>query len=240
MTGFFRFLLVSLAFTLGTTIVAHAASFDCNKATTETETAICNDPELSALDEKIAKIYFSLDKQGRYFESIVDRQRQWVKEDRKISNRDFKLQMDFLTLASALNSCSKGDRATFASCVEKVEFELSECRKRENNTTEVIVRCELSYLRLLTLVENFETLLWIKINNHDKETLKLFEESRPKWEDFIRSECNWQYSEYRDGTIRFIIIQRCYVNHYENRILLINDSNRFQGKDNRYVKDSLE
>ena len=51
MTGFFRFLLVSLTFILGTTNLAHAASFDCNKATTETEIAICNDPELSALDE---------------------------------------------------------------------------------------------------------------------------------------------------------------------------------------------
>ena len=33
----------------------NAASFDCNKATTETEKVICADPELSALDESIAK-----------------------------------------------------------------------------------------------------------------------------------------------------------------------------------------
>jgi len=35
--------------------IAKAASFDCNKATTETEIAICADPELSALDEKLGE-----------------------------------------------------------------------------------------------------------------------------------------------------------------------------------------
>ena len=54
MVSLFRFLLVSLVslvFTLGTTIAGHAASFDCNKAATETEIAICDDPDLSALDD---------------------------------------------------------------------------------------------------------------------------------------------------------------------------------------------
>ena len=35
----------------------NAASFDCNKATTETEKAICDDPELSALDKRMSKAY---------------------------------------------------------------------------------------------------------------------------------------------------------------------------------------
>ena len=34
-----------------------AASFDCSKATTQTETAICNDPELSALDDLMAEAW---------------------------------------------------------------------------------------------------------------------------------------------------------------------------------------
>ena len=57
MFQYFRFFLVSLVFTLGTTSTGHAASFDCSKATTETEIAICNDPELSALDELMAELY---------------------------------------------------------------------------------------------------------------------------------------------------------------------------------------
>ena len=57
MIDFFRFLLVSLVFTLGTTNFSHAASFNCAKATTETEIAICTDPDLSALDELMSKLY---------------------------------------------------------------------------------------------------------------------------------------------------------------------------------------
>ena len=40
-----------------------AASFDCNKATTATEIAICGDPELSALDEEMAEAWMRLDGQ---------------------------------------------------------------------------------------------------------------------------------------------------------------------------------
>ncbi|MDR1349749.1 MAG: hypothetical protein LBJ59_03010 [Zoogloeaceae bacterium] len=33
----------------------HAASFDCSKAKSEFEQAVCGDPKLSALDEELAK-----------------------------------------------------------------------------------------------------------------------------------------------------------------------------------------
>lgn len=46
------FFLVSLLF-LGSGTVSQAASFDCNKAATETEKAICADPELGQLDEEM-------------------------------------------------------------------------------------------------------------------------------------------------------------------------------------------
>ena len=38
-------------------VPSHAASFDCSKATIETEIAICNDPELSALDELVGALW---------------------------------------------------------------------------------------------------------------------------------------------------------------------------------------
>ena len=41
----------------------YAASFDCNKATTETEIAICSDPELSALDKTMAEIWGSQERE---------------------------------------------------------------------------------------------------------------------------------------------------------------------------------
>lgn len=48
---------LALLLSAGLGSVAKAASFDCNKATTETEIAICADPELSALDELMAEAY---------------------------------------------------------------------------------------------------------------------------------------------------------------------------------------
>jgi uncharacterized protein len=53
-----RSILTALLLTLGLhTAPLHAASFDCNKATTETEIAICGDPQLSALDELMGVAY---------------------------------------------------------------------------------------------------------------------------------------------------------------------------------------
>ena len=46
-----RKLLIGLMLLVGAPSLTLAASFDCDKATTETEIAICADPELSALDE---------------------------------------------------------------------------------------------------------------------------------------------------------------------------------------------
>jgi uncharacterized protein YecT (DUF1311 family) len=48
---------LNLLLSLGFASVGQAASFDCNKATTETEIAICADPELSALDELMGQAY---------------------------------------------------------------------------------------------------------------------------------------------------------------------------------------
>ena len=78
MNLFSKLLAVTLFLSSFWSLNVHAASFDCNKATTETEKAICADPELSALDELIAKVYFSLDKTGRYFDVVVEDQKDWV------------------------------------------------------------------------------------------------------------------------------------------------------------------
>ena len=51
MVQYFKSLGLALLLSLVTGCVAKAASFDCNKAITETEIAICSDPELSALDD---------------------------------------------------------------------------------------------------------------------------------------------------------------------------------------------
>ncbi len=51
MAQYIRSIGVALLLTVGVGSVGQAASFDCDKATTETEIAICSDPELSAWGE---------------------------------------------------------------------------------------------------------------------------------------------------------------------------------------------
>jgi len=61
---------------------ATAASFDCNKATTWLEKTVCSNPELSKLDEELAKAYHdalaSLSPEGQ--KETKQYQRQWLKE----------------------------------------------------------------------------------------------------------------------------------------------------------------
>ena len=57
MFQYFKSFGLALVLSVGFGSVGKAASFDCNKAITETEIAICNDPELSALDELMSVFY---------------------------------------------------------------------------------------------------------------------------------------------------------------------------------------
>ena len=122
--------------TLVTTIVfaffthafpAWSASFDCNKASTDAEIAICNDPELSSLDELIGDIFFNLDKDGRYYTKIVESQRKWIKTGRSLNTFDFKMRAEFLELSSVLNSCSKGEKSRFKTCNSELTVLHLEC-----------------------------------------------------------------------------------------------------------------
>ena len=57
MVQYFKSLGLTLLLSVGVGSAATAASFDCNKATTETEIAICSDPELSALDVLMGAVW---------------------------------------------------------------------------------------------------------------------------------------------------------------------------------------
>jgi hypothetical protein len=57
MLHYFKLVGLALLLSVGVGSVGNAASFDCNKATTETEIAICSDPELSALDELMGAVW---------------------------------------------------------------------------------------------------------------------------------------------------------------------------------------
>ena len=57
MVRYIRSIGLALLLSVGFGSMGQAASFDCNKATTETEIAICSDPELSALDELMGVVW---------------------------------------------------------------------------------------------------------------------------------------------------------------------------------------
>ena len=102
MISFFRFISIILFSFLVTPL--YAASFDCNKATTETEKAICTDPELSALDEFLGitwekyKIRITNNTEIKFgsitknppikIEDAKTAQRDWIEERNKCSNEE--------------------------------------------------------------------------------------------------------------------------------------------------------
>jgi len=97
MIGVFRFLIVLLVFSSGTTTAGNAASFDCAKATNETEIAICNDTQLSKLDEDLGLIYSALLEISDKKQTLITEQREWVK------SRD-NAGADFVDLFSKMSS----------------------------------------------------------------------------------------------------------------------------------------
>ena len=60
---------------LAHTIPAWSASFDCSKASTDAEIAICNDPELSSLDELMGILYSEHEKT----DLTILEQKKWLK-----------------------------------------------------------------------------------------------------------------------------------------------------------------
>jgi uncharacterized protein len=85
---------------------ASAASFDCAKAGTPTEKAVCADPALSKLDEQVAAGFragLSKWPAGNWATYLRNEQRDWLKDrdsickaDRACLRRDYELRLGFL------------------------------------------------------------------------------------------------------------------------------------------------
>lgn len=61
---------------------AHAASFDCGKATSKVEKIICEDPALSSLDEELGRVYQKALSDSSNATQLIARQKQWLKDGR--------------------------------------------------------------------------------------------------------------------------------------------------------------
>jgi uncharacterized protein len=59
---------------------AQAVSFDCQKAKTFTEKAICQNPELSALDDELDAEYQAVKAKGGNNKALKKQQDKWLKE----------------------------------------------------------------------------------------------------------------------------------------------------------------
>lgn len=70
--------LLTLIFLLS--VLLFGASFDCAKAKTNIEKMICTDPELSALDENLSKIFIKALKISKYKNALKTQQILWIKE----------------------------------------------------------------------------------------------------------------------------------------------------------------
>lgn len=62
-----------------TPLLAHAAGFDCGKATTKTERTICADPELSDYDGQLARVWKPALAVSRYPDALRRDQQQWLR-----------------------------------------------------------------------------------------------------------------------------------------------------------------
>lgn len=83
--------------------VGKAASFDCIKATTETEITICADPYLSALDELIASAYFEAKRSESDKQALIESQRAWILERDEILQNFSRDDEEFLSAEDKLH-----------------------------------------------------------------------------------------------------------------------------------------
>jgi uncharacterized protein len=84
----------------------NAASFDCEKATSQVEKIICGDEELSILDEALNVAYLKALKRADIQQQTVASQRQWLKKERNACRDAASLKNAYETRIQALSELS--------------------------------------------------------------------------------------------------------------------------------------
>ena len=95
---------------LGTFGIAHAASFDCAKAATATEKAICANPRISDLDEYLGRYYQGgRVSMGRGAAAcLASNQREWLRSVRNACKDDACLERVYLSRLAELDPMQAG------------------------------------------------------------------------------------------------------------------------------------
>ncbi len=86
--------------------LTHAASFDCAKAASKVEKLICDDAEISKLDEELSAAYKAALQDGKQADTIMQAQKQWMKErngcaDAACVKRTYEARLTSLAVAQA-------------------------------------------------------------------------------------------------------------------------------------------
>ncbi len=208
------FVFVSLLWALP----AHAASFDCAKAGTEIEHAICNSPELSRLDEAMAAAYRSVPKSNKYFDTLRQGQKAWLQNDRSDDVDTFESRAKYLAAFASLANCLATSE-NLEDCNSVEENALDTCMRPGHYSTYAMDTCGAAMSEAWNSILAVETDLKRKSLSDDPETLQLYDDAVWAFDMYRDAECGWRYSEYRDGTIRGQIWFGCYLDLTSRRTI---------------------
>lgn len=96
------------------TVHSHAASFDCSKATTLVENAICNDVEISALDDLLMDTYKKALANTDDQSGLKGEQRSWLKNKRNTCKNVACVKQAYVLRISELNGLIKSDKSSIS------------------------------------------------------------------------------------------------------------------------------
>jgi len=103
---------ITLALLLVFTVHSYAASFDCSKATTLVENAICNDAEISALDDLLMDTYKKALANTDDQSGLKSEQRSWLKNKRNTCKNVACVKQAYVLRISELNSLLKENKSS--------------------------------------------------------------------------------------------------------------------------------
>jgi len=204
---------------------AQAASFDCAKAATQIERAICSSPDLSRLDEAMAATYKKALKAQKYAPYLRDDQKAWLENDRAADVATFESRARFLTAFARLASCLDGLEEP-AACALTARETLDTCMSDGQYTTYAMDTCSSAMAGAWDAVLDVETALQRRSLADDPETQVLYDDATAAFDTYRAAECGWRYSQYRDGTIRGQIWFGCYLDLTSRRAISAVQSNQ--------------
>ncbi len=229
-----RFLSIGLAICMLAPAILRAASFDCDRAATKVEKAICADPVLSQLDETLAKVYQQALSVSSEPTRLKNEQLHWLREGRNSCSDNVCLEKAYHDRLDALatkhaaaagvigamsdtktDHANTGDEIT-ANVTRKsrpgnaLPPSLCDDARNEMELGECLAgRSEGSADKLHAVEERIAKRL-------DPEGRKLFESASAAWRQFVDATCN--YEGHGIGTMMGSLSSTCRIELNTSRV----------------------